>query len=147
MFQYSEIGPCQFVKDFYFYCGNNFAIMVKWKDFWLEAEDSNGVRSNLWLRKDDEYHGYFKLCSCQVKFNTQGVQAFTQHSQKKKHKGISDIKVSTSQVHISGKAESSTFTEMKKSTSKTMILDASQKDEIVLLRLCGCSKLQSRTIP
>ena len=30
--------------------------MVKWKDSWPEPEDSNGVRLNLWLRKDDEYH-------------------------------------------------------------------------------------------
>ena len=66
--------------------------MVKWKDSWLEAEESNGVRLNLWLRKDDEYHGYCKLCRCQVKYNTQGAQAFTQHSQKKKHKDISDIR-------------------------------------------------------
>ena len=97
--------------------------MLKWKDSWLEAEDSNGVRLKLWLRKDDEYHGYCKLCRCQVKYNTQGAQAFTQHSQKKKNKGISDIRFSTSQVHISGKAESSKSTEMKKLTSKTVILD------------------------
>ena len=83
--------------------------MVKWKDSWLEAEDSNGVKLNLWFEKDDEYHGYCKLCSC----NTQGTQAFLQHPQKKKHKGISDIRFSTSQVHISGKAESSTSTEME----------------------------------
>ena len=93
----------------------------------LEAEDSNGVRLNLWLWKDDEYHGYCKLCSCQIKFNTQGAQAFTQHSQKKKCKGISDVRFSTSQVHISGEAESAS---MKKSASKTMILDASKKHKI-----------------
>ena len=104
--------------------------MVKSKDSWLEAEDSNGVRLNLWLQKDDEYHGYCKLCRCQVKCNTQSAQAFTQHSHRKKHKDISDIRFSPSQVHISGKAEWSTSTEMKKSTSKTMILDASQKDKI-----------------
>ena len=82
------------------------------------------MRLNLWLQKDDDYHGYCKLSRCQVKYNTQGAQAFTQHSQKKKHKDISD-RFSTSQVHISGKAESSTFTELKRSTSKTIILDAS----------------------
>ena len=71
----------------------------------LLAEDIV-VRLNLWLRKDDEYHGYCKLCSCQVKYSTQGAQAFTQHSQRKKNKEFSDIKFSASQMHISGKAES-----------------------------------------
>ena len=80
--------------------------MVRWKDPRLEAEDSNGVRLNLWLQKDDNYHEYCKLCRCQV----------------------SD-RFSTPQVHVSGKAESSTSTKLKISTSKTIILDASQKDK------------------
>ena len=53
--------------------------MVKWKDSWLEAEDSNcnwGKMMNI--------TGYCKLRRCQVKYNTQAAQAFTQHSQKKK---------------------------------------------------------------
>ena len=52
--------------------------MIKWKDSWLEAENSKGVRLNLWFLEDDEYHEYCKLCSCQVKCNSQGSQAFTQ---------------------------------------------------------------------
>ena len=42
------------------------------------------------------------------------AQAFTQHCQKKRHKGISDIRFSTSWVHISGKAESTSFFAWKK---------------------------------
>ena len=104
--------------------------MVKWKDSWLKAKNSNSVRLNLWLQKDDEYDGYCKLCCCQVKYYTQGAQKFTQHSQRKKHKEISDIRFSTSQVHNSRKAESPPSTDVKKSTSKTMILDISQKDKM-----------------
>ena len=116
-------------KHFWFYSSKNFASMAKWKHSWLEAEDSNSVRLNLWLQKDDEYHGADKLCSFQVKYFTQGVQAFTQQSQKKKHKQTSYIRFSNSQVHISGKVESSLSTEVKKPILKTMILDASQKDK------------------
>ena len=114
--------------------------MGKWKGCLLEAEDSNGVRLNLWLQKDDEYHEYCKLCSCQVKYFIQGARAFTQHSQKKKQKKISDIRFSTSQVHISGKADSLPSTDRKKSTS-TMILDASQKDKISFAEAMWTSKV------
>ena len=107
----------------------------------MEAEDSNGVRLNLWLWKDDEYHEYCKQCRCQVKYNTQGTQAFTYHSQKKKLEDISDIRFSTSQVCISGKAESSTSLVMKKSTSKNMILDASQKNKISSAEAMWMSKV------
>ena len=106
----------------------------------VEAEDSNGVRLNLWLQKDDEYHEYCKLCSCQVKYFIQGARAFTQDSQKKKQKKISDIRFSTSQVHISGKADSLPSTDRKKSTS-TMILDASQKDKISFAEAMWTSKV------
>lgn len=45
------------LKIFGFTAVNILPSMVKWKDSWLKIEDSNGVRLNLWLQKDDEYHG------------------------------------------------------------------------------------------
>ena len=103
--------------------------MVKQKHSWLEAEESNSVRFNLQLQKDDEYHGGGKLCSFQVKYFTQGVEVLTQHSQKKKHKESSYIRFSTSQAHISEKVGSSPSIEVEKPIWKTMNLDVSQKDK------------------
>ena len=81
----------------YFCCSSKSGIMVKWKDSWPEPEDSNGVRLNLWLRKDDIIDN---VSYADTKSNI--ILQVHRHSlstpKRKKHKDISDIRFSTSQV-------------------------------------------------
>ena len=54
--------------------------MVKWKDLWLTKRDSNDVIIGLWTTKKDVNYARCFLCSCDLKYSTQGFKTFTQHS-------------------------------------------------------------------
>ena len=63
--------------------------MVKWKDLWLTKRDSNDVIIGLWATKKDVNYARCSLCSCDLKYSTQGFKTFTQHSVIKQHKDVS----------------------------------------------------------
>ena len=65
--------------------------MVKWKDLWLTKRDLNGVIIGLWATKKDANYARCSLCSCDLKYSTQGFQTFTQHSVVKQHKDVSKV--------------------------------------------------------
>ena len=65
--------------------------MVKWKDLWLTKTGSNHVIIGLWATKKDASYARCSLCSCDLKYSTQGFQTFTQHSVVKQHKDVSKI--------------------------------------------------------
>ena len=65
--------------------------MVNWKDLWLTKRDSNDVITGLWATKKDANYARCSICSCDLKYSTQGFQTFTQHSVIKQHKDVSKI--------------------------------------------------------
>ena len=77
----------EFVWCFFYYNIN----VVKWKDLWLTKSDSSHVIIGLWATKKDSSYARCSLCSCDLKYPTQGFQTFTQHSVVKQHKDVSKI--------------------------------------------------------
>ena len=65
--------------------------MVNWKDLWLTKRDSNDVITGLWATKKDADYARCSICSCDLKYSTQGFQTFTQHSVVKQYKYASKI--------------------------------------------------------
>ena len=66
----------EFVWCFFYHSIN----MVKWKNLWLTKRDSNNVIIGLWATKKDARYAKCSLCSCDLKYSTQGFHTFTQHS-------------------------------------------------------------------
>ena len=66
--------------------------MVKWKDLWLTKRDSNNVIIGSWVTKKDANYARCSLCSCDLKYFTQGFQPFTHHSVVKQYKDVSKIR-------------------------------------------------------
>ena len=52
----------------------------------MTKRDSNDVIIGLWARKKDANYARCSLCSCDLKYFTQGFQPFTQHSVVKQYK-------------------------------------------------------------
>ena len=56
---------------------------------WLSKPDSNGQAISLWCVKKDDFTATFKLCNTDNNIAHMGYSALTQHSEKKKDKGVS----------------------------------------------------------
>ena len=58
----------------------------------MTKRDSNDVIIGLWARKKDANYARCSLCSCDLKYFTQGFQPFTQHSVVKQYKDVLKIR-------------------------------------------------------
>ena len=102
--------------------------MVKWSDTWLKLVDANGIEVGCWAAKYDVDNFKCTLCGVTNSFKKQGFHALKQHSTKRKHKSISDIRFSKSAVHLAVPSEPSG----RSGTSKQFLSEASTASTVTI---------------
>ena len=102
--------------------------MVKWSDTWLKLVDANGIVVGCWAAKYDVDNFKCTLCGVTNSFKKQGCHALKQHSTKRKHKSISDIRFSKSAAHLAVPSEHSG----RSGTSKQFLSEASTASTVTI---------------
>lgn len=83
------------------------------------------MKIKLWATKKDEDYARCTLCNCHLKYSSQGFQCLMQHSQKPKHKRISELRFGASSIHLASKPS----TDSTKS-QQCISIDPSLKDKV-----------------
>ena len=106
--------------------------MVNWCEAWLNLKDKNNVELSLWLSRLSNTHAYCNLCAKSLKYASQGSQSFMNHSSTSDHKGVSDARFSSNQVHIAVKRKQTTIASSLTSpkSPKVIVLDPSLDDKV-----------------